>query len=43
MPVNEFPKEFVDTIRRFNQRPVGDYFFSAYPTAEVSPIQHQFN
>ena len=43
MPVNEFPKEFVDTIRRFNQRPVGDYFFSAYPTAEASAIQHQFN
>ena len=43
MPVNEFPKEFVDTIRRFNQRPVGDYFFSAYPAAEASAIQHQFN
>ena len=43
MPVHEFPKEFVDTIRRFNQRPVGDYFFSAYPTAEASAIQHQFN
>lgn len=43
MPVKEFPKEFVDTIRRFNQRPVGDYFFSAYPTAEASAIQHQFN
>ena len=30
MPVNEFPKEFVDTIRRYNAPSGGDYFFSAY-------------
>lgn len=43
LPVNEFPKEFVDTIRRFNQRPVGDYFFSAYPKGEVADIQLNIN
>ena len=32
-PVREFPKEFVDTIRRYNARPAGNYFFSAYPKA----------
>jgi len=38
LPVDKFPKEFVDTIRRFNHRPAGDYFFSAYPKADVSMI-----
>ena len=42
LPVNEFPKEFVDTIRRHNARPAGDYFFSAYPKADVSMITHKF-
>ncbi len=41
-PVKEFPKEFVDTIRRYNARPAGDYFFSAYPRAEAAKITHQF-
>nr|WP_315182752.1 cytochrome P450 [uncultured Albidiferax sp.] len=34
-PVAEFPKEFVDTIRRFNQPPVGGYFYSAHPLQTV--------
>ena len=34
-PVAEFPKEFVDTIRRFNQAPVGGYFYSAHPLRTV--------
>jgi cytochrome P450 len=38
LPVNEFPKEFVDTIRRFNHRPAAGYFFSAYPRAVVASI-----
>ena len=42
LPVNEFPKEFVDTIRRHNARPAGDYFFSAYPNANVSMITQEF-
>ncbi len=41
-PVKDFPKEFVDTIRRYNAAPAGNYFFSAYPQAEVAMIAHQF-
>jgi len=41
-PVDEFPKEFIDTIRRHNARPAGDYFFSAYPKTDVSMIINQF-
>jgi hypothetical protein len=41
-PVSEFPKEFVDTIRRYNVQPVAGYFYSAYPLAEVSMIRNQF-
>jgi cytochrome P450 len=42
LPVNEFPKEFVDTIRRFNASPAAGYFFSAYPNAEVASIVETF-
>jgi len=42
MPVSEFPKEFVDTIRHYNHRTAAGYFFSAYPMADVSMITHQF-
>ena len=38
LPVDEFPREFVDTIRRYNQAPAGGYFFSAYPTADAAQI-----
>jgi len=41
-PVDEFPKEFVDAIRRHNVRPAGDYFFSAYPSVNVSMITNHF-
>jgi cytochrome P450 len=41
-PVARFPKEFVDAIRRHNASPAGDYFFSAYPSAEVSMIHRHF-
>ena len=34
MPVKEFPKEFVDTVRRYNNRTAGGYFFSAVPEGE---------
>jgi hypothetical protein len=43
MPVDKFPKEFVDTIRRYNARPAADYFFSAYPSADVAMITKEFN
>lgn len=39
-PVNEFPKEFVDTIWRHNTSPVGGYFFSAYPMVDVSTVRN---
>ena len=42
LPVNKFPKEFVDTIRRYNTRPAGDYFFSACPNAGVEAITKHF-
>ena len=42
MPVDKFPKEFVDTIWRHNARPAADYFFSAYPLVDVSMISHEF-
>ena len=42
MPVKEFPKEFVDTIRHYNNRTTGGYFFSAYPLANVSMITHHY-
>lgn len=42
MPVSEFPKEFVDTIRRYNNRTAGGYFFSAYPNASVSMITQHY-
>lgn len=38
-PVEQFPKEFVETIRRYNAVPVEGYFFSAYQTQSVAAIQ----
>jgi cytochrome P450 len=42
MPVKEFPKEFVDTVRRYNNRTAAGYFFSAYPKASVSMITDHY-
>lgn len=42
MPVNEFPKEFVDTIRRYNMAPAAGYFFSAYRKITVDNILRTF-
>ncbi|MDB5894473.1 MAG: Cytochrome [Rhodoferax sp.] len=42
LPVNEFPREFVDTIRRFHMQPAGGYFFSAYPNADVAKISRAY-
>jgi cytochrome P450 len=42
LPVNEFPKEFVDTIRRYNVSPAGGYFFSAYRKITVAKIRQTF-
>ena len=42
LPVDEFPKEFVDTIRRFHMQPAGGYFFSAYPNADAAKLSRAF-
>jgi len=42
LPVKKFPKEFVDTIRRHDVPPAGDYFFSAYARLEVAMIANQY-
>jgi hypothetical protein len=38
MPVDKFPKDFVEKIRRYNHPPAAGYFFSAYPEINVSQI-----
>jgi len=42
MPVDEFPQDFVNLIRRFNQPPEADFFFSAQPNAEAAQVQRAF-
>jgi cytochrome P450 len=42
MPVDEFPQDFVNLIRRFNQAPEVNFFFSAQPNAEAAQIQYAF-
>jgi hypothetical protein len=42
MPVDEFPQDFVKLIRRFNQAPEANFFFSAQPNAEAAQIQRAF-
>lgn len=38
LPVEEFPKEFIDAIRLHNKAPAARYFYSAYPTRTVADI-----
>lgn len=38
LPVAENPDAFVETIRRYNRKPLGGYFYSAYPKTEVPMI-----
>ena len=38
LPIREHPKEFVDTIRKYDRAPLGGYFFSAYPRVGVADI-----
>jgi cytochrome P450 len=42
LPVDKYPKEFVDTIRRFNVGPAGGYFYSAYPQVEAATITNHY-
>ena len=39
MPVAQYPDEFVAKVRQYHRRPLGGYFFSAYPQAPVARIQ----
>ena len=43
LPVKDFPREFVDTIRRFDRPPAANYLFSAYPEAEAAAIIQSFS
>lgn len=40
-PVRLHPKEFVDFIRQHNHKPLGDYFYSAYPRLGVADIHNR--
>lgn len=37
-PIRDYPKEFVEVIRKYNQDPLGGYFFSAYPSVPTARI-----
>lgn len=39
-PVHDYPREFVEFLRRNNHAPLGGYFYSAYPGAGVADIQN---
>jgi len=39
-PIREYPKQFVENIRKYNRPPLAGYFFSAYPTKSVADIQN---
>lgn len=39
-PVADHPEAFVAKARLYNTAPVGGYFYSAYPSAAVTAIQH---
>ncbi len=37
-PIREHPREFVETIRKYNRAPLAGYFYSAYPRLTVAEI-----
>ena len=39
LPVDEFPAQFIETIRRFNRPAVEGFFYSAYPRAGTAQIR----
>ena len=41
-PVDEFPQDFVELIRRFDRSPEASLFFSAQANAEAAQIQRAF-
>jgi hypothetical protein len=38
-PIRKYPKQFVEVIKKYNQAPLGQYFFSAYPLQGVAGIE----
>lgn len=42
MPVDEFPQDFVELIRRFDRSPEVSLFFTAHANAEAAQIQRAF-
>jgi cytochrome P450 len=38
-PVAEHPREFVETLRRFNRVPLAGYLYSAYPSTKAEAIR----
>lgn len=41
-PIAKHPKEFVETIRKYNRAPLAGYFYSAYSQQTVADIVHMF-
>jgi hypothetical protein len=39
-PIAKYPKEFVETIHKYNRAPLEDYFFSAYPLVSTARVQN---
>lgn len=39
-PVRDYPREFVEFLRKNNNPPLGGYFYSAYPRVGVADIQN---
>ena len=37
-PIRQHAKQFVENIRKYNRAPLGEYFFSAYPTVAVADV-----
>ena len=39
-PIAKYPKEFVETIRKYNRAPLADYFFSSYPLTSTAQVNN---
>jgi hypothetical protein len=42
-PIRDYPKQFVENIRKYNRTPLGGYFYSAYPTTTVADLDNTTN
>jgi hypothetical protein len=39
-PIRDYPKQFVENIKKYNRTPLANYFFSAYPTTSVADVDN---